>query len=238
VEPAEWGHGLRFVADGVEIPVDLDFAEPEPGATILVRGSARVSTPEHLLAALVGAGVTDARVVLDGPEVPILDGSALPWWDAIRATGLESGPDAPILVVETELSLTLDGGEVRFAPGDGCRVEVEVDFPGGPRGSFAVDEGGFAEVAAARTFIRERDVTAALAMGRGHGANADNTVVWGASGALGSLRFPDEPVRHKALDAMGDLALLGAVFRGCMRVIRGSHRLHVAALRALRQEMR
>jgi UDP-3-O-[3-hydroxymyristoyl] N-acetylglucosamine deacetylase len=74
----------------------------------------------------------------------------------------------------------------------------------------------------------------ALAMGRGRGANAENTVVWGEGGALGPLRFPDEPVRHKALDAIGDLALLGARFRGCMRVSRGAHRLHVAALRELR----
>ena len=187
---------------------------------------------EHLLAALVAGGVSDARLVVNGgQECPILDGSAREWWRALET--LEGPPLIP-LRVKRAVEVVAFGGRARFEPSDHREVDVLADFGPAWRGHRRVnlDDDDLDEVLSARTFAAAADVVRLRGMGRGSGADASNTLVLG--GALqGALRLADEPVAHKLLDAVGDLAWLGRPLLGRFVVERGSHRLHIAALRAL-----
>ena len=231
-EPAPWGTGLVFAdTQGHSVPATLAHAVPEPGATVLVGPDARVRTPEHLLAALYAGGITDAWLTLDGPEVPILDGSAAPWWVAL-APGPPGPPISPLVATRP---FVWEGGDAQLAvwPAAQTALTATIAFPGGPSGSCTVAfPAEFADIASARTFVTAADAHAARAAGRGRGASAENTVVWGPEGPRAPLRMPDEPVRHKLLDFIGDLALLGAPVLGRFCMTRGTHRAHVAGLRA------
>ncbi|NCG21470.1 MAG: UDP-3-O-[3-hydroxymyristoyl] N-acetylglucosamine deacetylase [Rhodobacterales bacterium] len=244
LEPSLFGSGIQFfLDDGVSVPVGIDAVSSLPGATVLVSNGRKVHTPEHLLAALVGLGITDARLTLLGPEVPILDGSALPWCEAIQAAGVLRGPEVPAVVLDQVVRVEAAGGWAEARPSARRAVTVTVDFddPGLPRGEvhYDLDEGDFMkDLALARTFVLERDVARALAAGLGKGANDENTVLWTATGARGPLRCPDEAVRHKLLDLIGDLALVGAPLQAEVHVVRGSHRLHHALIRAVCQAMK
>jgi UDP-3-O-[3-hydroxymyristoyl] N-acetylglucosamine deacetylase len=227
LRPAPWGSGGAFVRDGAEIPADLAHARAEPGATVLASERTHVRVVEHLLAALDALGVTDWRAEVDGPELPAGDGSALAFVAAIDRAGREDGPALPAVADPSPREVSAHGGVARLGPGD--EVSVSVDFPDGPRGALRIrrSEAAFrAEVAWARTFVLAREVEALRAAGRGRGATDENTVVWPHA----RMRAPDECVRHKLLDAWGDLALRGPG-RAAFHVVRGSHRLHLAALR-------
>jgi len=234
LEPAPGG-GIVFVTPDGEVPATPEHTFAGEGATELRAGAARIATPEHLLAALGALGVTDVRIVLDGPELPALDGSAADWVAAIDEAGRVDGaalePWTPIDVIEIEAY----GGTAVLRPGEPS-LTVHVDFgAGGPTGTFRtpLTESAFrAEVCWARTFVLARDVERLRAAGRGRGATPRNTVVWPDS----PLRSEDEPIRHKALDAWGDLALLGPI-RAAVEITRGSHALHVALLRRARPEL-
>jgi len=240
VQPAPFGTGVVLrdpERPEIEVPARLQQVVGGAGATVLARDGLRIGTVEHLLAALHGAGVTDATVEVRGPEIPILDGSARPFADALAEVGIVQGPPGPVLGVTAPVEVVAHGGRARITPAARCEVAVDVDFgPEGPRGHAEVVLEGDRfrqEVAFARTFVLARDVERLRAAGRGAGATAENTVVWGPAGPHGPLLVPDEPVRHKLLDLVGDLALLGAPLRGRVVVERGSHALHHALLGAL-----
>lgn len=225
LRPAPPGHGLRFVRGGVEVPATLAHARGEPGATVLSAGGVEVRLVEHLLAALDGLGVVDARLEVDGDELPAGDGSALAFVEAIDRAGRVEAP-APAEVGVVGVEHAAYGGVAWVTPGD--EVSVDVAFDDGPAGSLRVrrTEADFrAHVAWARTFVLARDLLALQAAGRGRGATPHNTVVWPSS----AVRSADECVRHKLLDAWGDLALRGPS-PAAFHVVRGSHRLHVEAL--------
>jgi UDP-3-O-[3-hydroxymyristoyl] N-acetylglucosamine deacetylase len=238
LSPAPFGTGLTFRTAQGEVPATLAHARAEPGSTVLAAGRATVRTPEHLLAALAALGVTDAAIELvGGDEVPGLDGSAAEWVRAIDEAGRADGPVLAPWRPAREVRIEAHGGCGRLGPGAGTPViSVEVDFGGeGPRGALAVPltEAAFRrEVAWARTFALARDVARLRAAGRGAGATRENTLVW-PPGPQDAPRSADEPVRHKLLDAWGDLALLGPA-EVALRVVRGSHALHLALLRAAR----
>ncbi|MCA9494036.1 MAG: UDP-3-O-acyl-N-acetylglucosamine deacetylase [Myxococcales bacterium] len=224
--PAPPGSGIRFRTSSGEVEADLRHATPEPGATVLRAGEAVVRTPEHLLAALAALGVWDVLVELEGDELPALDGSAAGWVEAIDEAGrVTTGPLDP-RVPERSRRFEADGAATL---GPGGTIGVDVAYDDGPVGVLevpATEEAFRREVAWARTFVLARDVPRLLATGRGRGASEANTVVWPTS----ELRAPDEPVRHKLLDAWGDLALAGPI-RARWFVERGHHVLHVRALR-------
>ena len=226
LRPAPFGSGLVLQTPTSSVPVSWAEATAVPGATRI--GS--ILTPEHLLAALAALGVTDAIVAVSGPEIPALDGCSEGWVAAIDQAGREGGPDL-VRRALPRVEVAAAGGTASAGPGPD-RIGVEVDFGGaGPAGrlDLARDEATFrTEVAWARTFVLSHQIEALRAAGRGRGAGLDNTVVW----PTGPLRSDDEPVRHKLLDAWGDLALLGPV-RGWVRVVRGSHALHHALLRRI-----
>lgn len=203
---------------------------------------AHVATVEHLMAALLGLGIDNVLIEIDGSEVPILDGSAAGFVDAIDQAGIE-----PLAVkrryIRVVKPVRIENGAswAEFRPYDGTRFEIEIDFesPAIGRQAFASDINAPAfrrELSRARTFGFLKDVERLWAAGYALGSSLENSVVIGEDHRvinMEGLRYSDEFVRHKTLDAMGDLALAGARFIGCFRSYRGGHKLNAAALRRL-----
>lgn len=243
LEPAEPDHGLRLVrADhpgatpivaGVRAVLDSRLA------TVLGADGWRVSTVEHLLAALRALGVDNALILVDGPEVPVLDGSALPWVELLWETGLtEQDTPRKTLALRREIAVSDGARTARLSPGPGLRLEASIDYPHPALGrqELALDAEDFATaIAPARTYGFLHEVEAMRAAGLGLGGSLDNAVVYGPDGPLnpGGLRFPDEPVRHKLLDMTGDLALVGLPVQGRFSAHLPGHALNARLVRAL-----
>lgn len=252
IHPDPGAGGLRFLrtdlADAVEIPATLDHVVgTDLGTSLGTDDTNQVLTVEHLLAALAAAGVTSARIELDGPEPPILDGSFLPWLEALEEAGTEE-LDAPYPVLQVRRALHVDAGDGTsyvVAPCEGYQVGVTVDFehPAIRRqsGNWLLTPGSFRdEIAPARTFGFQAEAEALQARGRALGSSLENTVVLSDSGVINpeGLRFRDEFVRHKAGDLLGDLALLGMRIEGQIVAERPSHRGNVELARTLAVEHR
>ena len=247
--PAEADTGIRFIRTGLpgsrdrEISADIRSVTATEFATVLGDASGPlVSTAEHVLAALRGLGVDNAVVEIDGPEVPIMDGSAAAFVRAIDQVGLEyhAEPRRFIRVLKP-VSVVVGDAVAEFRPYfRGFRIEAEIafDHPLIGRQSIAYDgrpESFRRDFARARTFGFMRDVAKLWSAGYALGASLENTLVVSESRILNpeGTRFPDEFVRHKVLDAIGDLALAGAPLLGLYRSVRGGHKLNHAALSAL-----
>ena len=248
IHPADADTGIVFSRSdeqGREREVRADYRSVTATelATVLGDHSGILcSTAEHVLAALRGLGVDNAFIELDGPEVPIMDGSAAPFVAAIDQVGLVS-LNAPRRFIKVLKPVRVAKGEAfgELRPySSGFRLEVEIDFdnPLIGRQSIATDlepDTFRRELSRARTFGFMKDVSALWSAGKALGAGFENTVVMSESRVLNAegLRFPDEFVRHKALDAVGDLALSGAPLLGLYRSVRGGHKLNHAVLTAL-----
>lgn len=212
-------------------------------STELAVGEASVRTVEHLLAALASRGVSDVRIEIDGPEVPLLDGSALEWLAAIDEAGVSDRPsEAPILQPLTEPIWVRDGdafvaalpsSELRFSYG----IEFEAAAIGSQWYSWNPQQADFAqEIAPARTFGLAADVDRLREMGLIRGGSLENALVCDGDRWLNPpLRFANEPVRHKILDLVGDLSLLGTVRVAHFLAYKASHRLHVRLTHYLRE---
>ena len=247
LHPAEADTGVVFWRCGSdgdrELPANFRSVTATEFATVLGDQSGpAVSTTEHVLAALYGLGVDNAVVEVDGPEVPIMDGSAAPFVEAIDQVGVAtmSAPRRYIKVLKP-IRVNADGcyGELR-PHWRGLRVETEIEFdhPLIGRQKFAIDiepDRFRRELARARTFGFMRDVAKLWSAGYALGASFENTVVIAENRVLNpeGLRFADEFVRHKAVDAIGDIALSGAPLLGAYRSMRGGHKLNHAVLTAL-----
>ncbi len=240
VLPAPPDSGIRFRRvdmDGApEIPADLDHVVGTELGTSLGKGSAKVMTVEHVLAALHGHQIDNALLELSGPEPPIRDGSFLDYANAIQEAGIVA-QEAParVLTLKGPISLEGDNGESYVAsPHNGLKVAAGIDFEhpaiGRQFGSFAMDPEGFtAEVAPARTFGFKEEAESLLARGLAQGASLENTIVLDGTGVMNDeLRFPDEYVRHKIGDILGDLTLLGGRLNARVFAERPSHRGNVA----------
>jgi UDP-3-O-[3-hydroxymyristoyl] N-acetylglucosamine deacetylase len=241
------GAGVRFRRLDVEraaadIPALWDRVAPSPLATRLVNeAGAAVSTVEHLMAALVATGLRNAVVEIDGPEVPILDGSAQPWVEAILGAGLaaqEGGLEA-IQVLEA-VEVREGPALARLEPAAAAEMEFGIDFPDAAIGRqrLRLDLSGDAvlrELCDSRTFCRASEVEAMRAQGLALGGGLHNAVAVEGDRVLtpGGWRRPDEAVRHKMLDAVGDLALAGLPILGRYRGERAGHALTNRLLRAL-----
>ncbi|WP_298857508.1 UDP-3-O-acyl-N-acetylglucosamine deacetylase [uncultured Sulfitobacter sp.] len=249
VLPAPIGHGIWFKRTDVQvgdrmIPARWDAVNRSPLCTKLENKSGlQISTVEHLMAALAGCGIHNALVEIDGPEVPILDGSAAPFVRGIMGQGGVQMQAAPVMAFEVLKEVTVRDGDASatIAPSDTLRIDFEIDFTdaaiGHQQKSLIMNNGSFArELCDSRTFCRQADVDTMQANGLAlGGAAGENAVVFDGDIVLspGGLRHADEPVRHKMLDALGDLALAGAPLIGHYTGIRAGHSLTNTLLRAL-----
>jgi UDP-3-O-[3-hydroxymyristoyl] N-acetylglucosamine deacetylase len=245
VEPAATGHGVVFLRGDkgdARIPARWDAVRPARLCTVLEgeRG-ATVSTVEHLMAALAGSGIHNALIRLDGPEVPILDGSAAPWVRAFLDAGVVKQP-APVRALRmlSRIEVVEGGSLARLEPCDtmeiGFRIEFEDRAIGVQERRLNMANGAFVrELSDSRTFCRQADVEAMRASGLALGGTLENAVVIEGDRVLspGGLRRPDEPVRHKMLDALGDLALAGGPILGRYTGVRAGHALTNRLLRAV-----
>ena len=248
IGPAPIDAGFIFVRTGLddadrEVPAVAESVIATDLATVLgYREGPLVSTAEHVLAALRGMGVDNATIEVDGPEVPIMDGSAAAFVAAIDQAGIvtQSAARRFIQVLKpVQVAIGDSFGELRPHAG-GFRAEVEIDFanPVIGRQNYSLDlspESFRREISRARTFGFMNDVARLWSAGFARGASFENTVVLDDARLLNTegLRFSDECARHKALDAVGDLTLAGLPLLGAYRSVRGGHKLNHAVLTAL-----
>jgi len=247
LKPAAAGTGIVFVRndlelDDVRIPALHHLVRStELGTTLVNASGASVATVEHLMAALAGLGVDDAVIELDGPEAPAMDGSAAPFVELIVRAGLKTLPAARRFI-QVLKPVTFEDGARRaaFLPALRPAIDVEIDFEDAAIGrqsfAFEIDPETFRTlVAPARTFGFRRDLAALLNAGLARGGSMENAVVLdeGKVANPEGLRFADEFVRHKVLDALGDLYLAGAPILGVYRATRPGHWLNASALGAL-----
>jgi len=249
LHPAESNHGIVFLRTGLpggrERLIDarhLTVTATELCTVIGDRDTGAVATVEHLMSAVYGLGLDNVLVEIDGPEVPILDGSAAPFVDAIDEAGVVFA-DAPRRYLKILRPVRVSQGRAfaELRPNDHAfRLDVEIDFENGVVGRQrrVVDMSAAVyrrEVCRARTFGFMRDVERLWKAGFALGASLENTVAIGDDAVMNpeGLRYTDEFVRHKVLDAVGDLALSGLPMLGTYRSYCGGHRLNFAALEEL-----
>ena len=236
--PAEAETGIVFVrtdADGARLPATIEHVGPSFYATVLRRDELRISTVEHLMAALYALQVDDLMVELDGAGLPILDGSSRPFVEAILEAGRTELPvERQYMTLVRPVIVSDQEKRIAAYPSPEFRITYAIDFdhPCIGRQSLEIsslDEDVFErELAAARTFGFANEVEALRKAGLARGGQLENTVVLDKTSVLnpGGLRWPDEFVRHKIVDLIGDLALLGARPNAHIRVEKGGHRLH------------
>lgn len=238
LKPAPANHGVTFrrvdVAGSREIPAHADYVVDTSLATTLGRDGVRVGTVEHLCAALCGLGIDNLQVELDGPEVPIMDGSAAPFAYLIRTAGIAvQNRPKNFLVVRREVTVR-DGDKVAsLSPARQFTVTCTIDFkhPLISDQSYKLefsDRSFTREISRARTFGFLRDVEALKKAGLARGGSLENAIVVDDFSILNpdGLRFPDEFVRHKILDSMGDLFLFGMPVIGHLRASKTGHALN------------
>jgi UDP-3-O-[3-hydroxymyristoyl] N-acetylglucosamine deacetylase len=245
LHPAEANTGYNFYVESgaraIQIPGDFRAVSNLTLCTVLSGADGTtIATVEHLLAALRGLGVDNAAIEVDGNEVPIMDGSAEPFTDAIEEAGLRE-LDAPRRYIKVLRPIQVKDGTStgEIFPYNGFRLDIEIDFAsafiGRQRLDLDLTPSSFKKICRARTFGFMKDVKQLWAAGRALGSSLENTVAIGDDRVLNpeGLRYPDEFVRHKTLDAIGDLALAGAPILGLYRSYRGGHRLNSMMLHAL-----
>ncbi|MBD2022164.1 UDP-3-O-acyl-N-acetylglucosamine deacetylase [Leptolyngbya sp. FACHB-36] len=243
VLPAPAGRGRYFartdLPDVPEVPADINAVQDTTLSTEIGRDRAKVRTVEHLLASLAGMGIDNARIELDGPEVPLLDGSATEWVQAIAHSGIrrQSVPRFTWTVLEPvwvrdgdAFAAVLPAAETRFTYG----IDFEVSAIGNQWHSWRRSDSFADELAPARTFGLLHQIDYLREKGLIKGGSLDNALVCGADGWINPpLRFPNEPARHKLLDLVGDLSLLGQFPIAHVMAYKASHKLHTQLARSL-----
>jgi UDP-3-O-[3-hydroxymyristoyl] N-acetylglucosamine deacetylase len=207
--------------------------------TIANADGIRVSTIEHLMAALFGCGIDNALIEVDGPEIPIMDGSAAPFVFLIECAGIvDQGVAREVIRVLRAVESRSGDAVARLSPADGFSVTFEIDYESAAIGhqkcSMALQNGAFkSEICRARTFGFAHEVEALRARGLAQGGSLDNAVVVSGDTVMndGGLRYRDEFVRHKVLDSVGDLFLAGARLEGHFLGVRSGHALNHQLLR-------
>lgn len=240
--PAPAGSGIVFRRtdlDNFEIAANGRNVAKVSYATSLMRQGVLISTTEHLLSALVGMGIDNVIVELDNLELPILDGSALPYVDAIQSVGIRTQRRRRETIRVLRAVEVREGNKfIGVYPGSGYSIQYTIDFPA-PIGRQATIVDLAAEtygewIAPARTFGYKADEQRLRDMGLIRGANAGNAIILGVKGPEnGPLRFDDEYVRHKVLDLIGDLALAGRRIEGHVVAERAGHAMHTALVSRL-----
>ncbi|NDC83108.1 UDP-3-O-[3-hydroxymyristoyl] N-acetylglucosamine deacetylase [bacterium] len=235
ISPAEVYTGIvfrrRMNSADYDIPASVYFSRHQNRATRLESNDAKVMTPEHLLAALFGTGITDAIIGLDSDEVPILDGSSAQYCDSIIAAG--HTPFDVVYsqtVVKTPQIVSRGDSSVLALPCDDLAFSMILtydNFIGTQSVTWTFDTTSFTtEIAPARTYAFQSEIDQLLAAGLGKGGSLENAIVIGDTEFITPLRFPDELARHKLLDLIGDLSLVGTDLKGHFVGIRSGHSLN------------
>jgi len=250
LRPAPAGSGVRFRRTDLEgssdIPATLEHVSAGDHGTTLANGDAKVRTVEHILAATCGLGVDNLWVDVDGPEIPIRDGSFRDWFAALESAGVEE-QDAPARIIRLPGPVSVEGthgSSYVAAPAEDLRISATIDFAhpcvGRQFGTFSIDQVSFGrEIAPARTFGFAAEWEALKARGLALGSSMENTVALGEDRVLNdALRFPDEFLRHKVGDLAGDLALLGGRLQAHVVAERPGHAGNLRLARSIGEHAR
>lgn len=239
IRPADADAGIIFAINGEEIPANARSVTDTARGVSLGANGQRVMTVEHLLAALRGCGIDNARVELTGSEIPAVDGSSKPFVDAIVAAGTQI-QDRPRKIYELrEPVCVMSGGSyILAAPSDRLCVNYVMRYAhpmiGAQSFTFAFEQEAFQkDIAPARTFVLYEEVASLISQRLAQGGNLSNTIVVWQERLSCDLRYPDEFARHKVLDVVGDLALLGAALRADIVAVKSGHALNVELVRRL-----
>lgn len=239
--------GINFIR--VDLPnkpliniqsTDLSGSETAERRTMVGFGALQIQTTEHLLAALAGLSIDNIIIELDSIELPGLDGSAKVFTDAIRKAGIVE-QDALKEAIEIEEPIWCRDRDAAIValPADVLRISYTLSYPGIGTQFFDIElteEKFESQIAPARTFCFEAEALELLRRGLGKGANYENTLVMGPGGPINNtLRFYDEPVRHKVLDLIGDLCLAGAALKGHVIAVKSGHRLNMELVKKLKE---
>ncbi len=249
IRPASENSGIRFFRTDLDdkkgIPAHMDKVVDTRLATTIAENEMYISTTEHIMAALQGFGVDNANIELDGAEVPIMDGSAGPFMLLLKKAGLKKQKATrKVLRITKEIVFTSGGTKIKVLPYKGFKVSGEIHFEDSliNTQSYTLDltaEKFAKEISQARTFGYVEQVEELWANGLAQGGNLDNVIAihWDRNTILneGGLRFADEFIRHKVLDLIGDLALLGCPILGHVIASRCGHTQHLAFMKALVQ---
>lgn len=245
LSPASQDTGITFKRLDLpdEPPLRVDgavFCGDHARRTSIGQGPAAVQTVEHFLAALWGAGIDNILVEIRGEELPALDGSAKGFLDLIKSAGIvEQESHRRIIKITEPLEMEENGASLSVFPDENFNISylIEYDVPSIGRETFniAPDRISFEkEIAPARTFCLKKEAEALLKAGFGLGATCENTLVMDDTGPVGTtLRFPDEPVRHKILDLIGDLYMLGMPIIGRVVAERSGHRMNARMVKEI-----
>ncbi len=240
--PAPAGTGLVFLLDGETVPALVEYVTDTRRCTTLGRNGKSVRTVEHWLAACMLAGVTDVIMEVTGPELPALDGCAHSWFNDILRVGLVplEGEITPWVITEPKWLVTA-GSEFLLTPASEYAVYAAVDIlhtavHNMVAGGAITDPAVVEQLLRARTYGLESEVRALLESGLARGGSLDNAVVITETGYLNAQVWPAEPAWHKALDLLGDLALLGRPIIGQVLAVRGGHRAHVELVKFIQKD--
>lgn len=231
---------VRFLRNGKSIAAWVPNVSKTERCTLLSDNGEQLALVEHVLAALHITGWWKNLVIeVTGPELPILDGSALGWLEAIEALG--EAPESPeTLQLQEPFKLELNSSSISTLPNPVGNLEltvgIEFDHPAIGKQQWSGSPESYSELLSARTFGFLAELEYLKKQGLASRAGLENAIVFSESGALQELRFHNEPVRHKALDALGDLFLIGRPLSAKLDIMRGSHALHVAFARQVWQE--
>lgn len=250
IRPASENSGIHFFRTDLDdkngIPARMDKVVDTRLATTIADKEMYVSTTEHLMAALQGYGVDNANIEIDGAEVPIMDGSAAPFMLLLKRAGLKKQKAMrKVLRITKEFVFTAGDSEIRISPYEGFKVSGEIHFEDSfiQTQTYTLDLNAdtfIKEISQARTFGYVEQVEELWANGLAQGGNLDNVIAihWDRNSILNEsgLRFSDEFIRHKVLDLIGDVALMGCPILGHITATRCGHTQHLAFMKALAQE--
>jgi UDP-3-O-[3-hydroxymyristoyl] N-acetylglucosamine deacetylase len=228
--PAPADEGVYFVYGGKKVPARADLVSDTSRGTSIDG----IQVVEHALAAINGLGIDNIKIEVFSAELPVLDGSALPYLKALKSAGIvELGKKKKYLIVDSPIEVNDGSGSLKIAPFNGFKINFMIEFPYIGRQEFCYSEGFEDQIAPARTFGLFDELEQLNRRGLARGASLDNALAIGKSGYLNPPRFKNEPVRHKILDLIGDLALVGRQVKGEIIAKKSGHKLNIELSRRL-----
>ncbi|MGM9992357.1 MAG: UDP-3-O-acyl-N-acetylglucosamine deacetylase [Candidatus Bruticola sp.] len=246
IKPAPVDHGLVFLSSGEYIPATYEYVISTKRSTTIGKGQVAVNTIEHLMAAFGGLSVDNALIEIEGPEVPILDGSALPFCQAMEEAGIVNikGSEVEDYYLSEPIFAAEGDSLVLAMPDSQYNLEGAVSYNspqvGIQRYRYCGYDNFVTHIAPARTFGFWSEVKTLLENGLGQGGDLSNALIYDRPGfnAAENQRFVNEPVRHKILDLAGDICLLGRPLCAFVLAVRAGHKLHVEFVRKIAEEMK